>query len=249
MPGPDFSAATVALLAKRAGQTCSNPVCRRSTSGPHSDDAKSVVLGEAAHMRGARPSAARFDPEMSDAERAEPSNGIWLCNVCAKLIDSDPAKFPVDLLRGWKSQHESWIGAGGPGGRSASREITVTNGGLGSLIRNEGEGTAVEVQGAPGQTGERINVVGRGVGEIVTNTGPGIGKIIRTVNAASGSESRVIVNQPVPCAFGQMGAAIILVCSSCGRQFNASKTVQGFAGDRVPQVQVRCPTCGHPAWI
>lgn len=48
---PDFSERTKATLAKRAGQACSNPECRRPTSGPHSDESKAINLGEAAHIR------------------------------------------------------------------------------------------------------------------------------------------------------------------------------------------------------
>jgi len=248
MPAPDFSAATVASLAKRAAQTCSNPICRRSTSGPHSDDTKSIVVGEAAHIRGARSGSARFDSSMSDAERAEPSNGIWLCNVCAKLIDSDPIRFSVDSLYDWKRQHEAWVEAGRPTGQSAAREIIVTGGGLGGLVENQGPGIGLEVQGAPGQTAERIEVVGRGIGEIVTNTGPGTGKVVRSVGAPA-SESRVTVNQPVKMAAGLISKMAIVVCDGCRTQFRASKVVQGFAGDEEPKAQVKCPNCGRPTWV
>jgi len=32
------------------------------------------------------------------------ANGIWLCRLCARLIDTDELRFPVELLRGWKQQ-------------------------------------------------------------------------------------------------------------------------------------------------
>lgn len=52
---------TKSALAKRAAQICSNPSCRRPTSGPHHDPSKALNLGEAAHIRGAHPGSARFD--------------------------------------------------------------------------------------------------------------------------------------------------------------------------------------------
>src|SRR5260370_1227717 len=38
------------ILAKRAGQRCSNPDCGAITSGPHEDAQKAVSLGVAAHI-------------------------------------------------------------------------------------------------------------------------------------------------------------------------------------------------------
>jgi len=185
---------------------------------------------------------------MTDTERALPSNGTWLCNVCSKLIDSDTTRFPADLLHAWKSKHEAWVQAGRPIARSAAREVTVTGGGIGSLIENRGPGTGLEVEAAAGQTAERIEAVGRGIGEIVTNTGSGTGKVVRSVGA-SASESRAIVNQPVKMAAGLISTVAIVVCDGCRTQFSASKVVQGFAGDEEPRVQIKCPNCGHTSRV
>ena len=35
------------------------------------------------------------------------NNGIWLCQSCAKLIDSDENKYTVKLIKSWKEQTES----------------------------------------------------------------------------------------------------------------------------------------------
>lgn len=112
--GPDFNNATKQTLANRAGQVCSNPECRKPTSGPRSDESKAINLDEAAHIRSARPGQARYDASMTDKERAEISNGIWLCKECARRIDVDEAKYPVAILAGWKNIHEKWISGGKP---------------------------------------------------------------------------------------------------------------------------------------
>lgn len=39
---------------------------------------------------------------MSSDERSSIDNGIWLCQNCSKLIDSDEDRFTVLLLRSWK---------------------------------------------------------------------------------------------------------------------------------------------------
>ena len=106
---PDFSKKTIDTLAKRAAFKCSNPDCRVSTVGPNSDSQKSTLIGEAAHIFGARPNAKRYRPNMTDAARAEITNSIWLCRNCHKLIDTDDQKYTSDILFAWREQHEKYI--------------------------------------------------------------------------------------------------------------------------------------------
>jgi hypothetical protein len=105
----EFTNTTKDLLAKRAGQHCSNPYCKQVTSGPHTEDSKAVNVGQAAHIKGANPGSARYNPEMTPTERSEVTNGIWLCSKCATLIDRDEKRFTVDLLYSWKRNHEKEI--------------------------------------------------------------------------------------------------------------------------------------------
>lgn len=240
--GPDFSETTKQTLAKRAGQVCSNPECRRPTSGPHSDESKAVNLGEAAHMRAARPGQARYDANMTDEERATISNGIWLCKECARTIDVDEAKYPVALLDEWKGIHEKWISDGKP--EPAGREIFVKNGGVGGVLSNEGQGIGLDIQHAGKGPAERIVVEGSGIGEVIINTGTGTGKRIVSSGGGSASESYVIVNRPVRTAAALVSKLVLKNCDHCGRSVPFSKVIQGFAGDHEPLVSVRCPFCG-----
>jgi hypothetical protein len=105
-PG-DFSKATVDNLMKRAGQICSNPACRRSTSMGHTDKDKSVIVGQACHIYGEAPGSKRYNPVMSDEQRSDSDNAIWLCGLCHKMIDSDENKYPIGLLIKWKDEHEN----------------------------------------------------------------------------------------------------------------------------------------------
>jgi hypothetical protein len=52
----DFPKAVVETLAKRVGNRCSNPGCRKRTSGPHTGDEKALNVGVAAHVIAASPS-------------------------------------------------------------------------------------------------------------------------------------------------------------------------------------------------
>lgn len=109
----DFSLKTVRLLAERAGQRCSNPECGSPTTGPSDDGSgDSTTLGKACHITAARPSGPRYDPSLTDPQRAHANNGIWLCSVCADRVDKkeNEVEFPVELLRVWKQFHESATG-------------------------------------------------------------------------------------------------------------------------------------------
>lgn len=102
----DFTLATKELLAKRVAFRCSNPRCSQVTSGPQEDPGKSINIGVAAHITAASPDGPRYDPTLTTDERRDPTNGTWLCQSCAKLIDSDSSRYTVQVLRDWKSEAE-----------------------------------------------------------------------------------------------------------------------------------------------
>lgn len=102
MARDDFSSKVKELLGKRVGFRCSNPDCNKATSGPHTEVDKSLNIGVAAHISAAASGGPRFDVSLTPSERSAITNGIWLCQNCAKLVDNDEAMFPVELLKQWK---------------------------------------------------------------------------------------------------------------------------------------------------
>ena len=102
----DFAKLTIDILAKRVGYFCSNPKCKKPTSGPNSNEQKHTSIGVAAHISAAAPGGPRYDAEISAGERKHISNGVWLCNNCATLIDKDAESYPSEQLRVWKYQAE-----------------------------------------------------------------------------------------------------------------------------------------------
>jgi hypothetical protein len=103
----DFPVGVKDELAKRVGFVCSNPACRRPTSGPQIGASGTVNLGVAAHITAASPGGPRFDPDFSANQRASSANGIWLCQTCAKLVDNDDLRYPKPKLVEWKSDTET----------------------------------------------------------------------------------------------------------------------------------------------
>jgi hypothetical protein len=103
----DFPPAIRRTLAARARHHCSNPDSDAPTSGPSSDEATAVNRGVAAHITAASKGGPRYDPTLSKTERSRAGNGIWLCRICATLIDCDVERFPEEVLRAWKQQREA----------------------------------------------------------------------------------------------------------------------------------------------
>src|SRR4051794_31236891 len=102
----DFSAKVKETLAKRVGYLCSNPQCSTPTTGPHSDQQRSLTLGVAAHITAASPGGPRYDPTLTALQRTSIDNGIWTCVRCSVLVDKDPSPYTVATLRRWKSTAE-----------------------------------------------------------------------------------------------------------------------------------------------
>lgn len=93
-------------LAHRAGYRCSNPSCLASTAAGQERAGGLVNLGVAAHITSAAPNGPRYDPDLTPEKRRDIANGLWLCQNCAKLIDSDVYRFSVPLLTKWRADAE-----------------------------------------------------------------------------------------------------------------------------------------------
>ena len=103
----DFSVKTKQILAHRVGFKCSNPICRTPTSGASEESSeKHINIGVASHICAASKGGPRYDSDMSPEERSSFENGIWLCQSCSKLIDSDSVRFTELLLKIWKKTAE-----------------------------------------------------------------------------------------------------------------------------------------------
>ena len=94
------------MLTQRAAGRCSNPECGAVTSGPGLDPDSVVNVGVAAHITAASPGGPRYDPALTSAERIAALNGIWLCQTCSKLVDTDTARYTADVLQQWKTRAE-----------------------------------------------------------------------------------------------------------------------------------------------
>ncbi|WP_295537521.1 hypothetical protein [uncultured Pseudacidovorax sp.] len=107
----DFSLDTIQSLKARAGHLCSFPGCHAPTSGPSQESkTQTANTGVAAHIcaasqgKGAR---RRLDLSKFDKRRlSHYSNGIWMCETHAKLIDTDEVRFTAEMLVRWRELAE-----------------------------------------------------------------------------------------------------------------------------------------------
>lgn len=69
----------------------------------------------------------RYDESLTSHERKSYDNGIWLCQSCSKLIDSDVDRYTVDKLKKWKEISEEMaildMQESGESGNSKDRDI------------------------------------------------------------------------------------------------------------------------------
>lgn len=99
---------TLRQLYVLSGNLCAKPACNTVLI-----NANGTLVGEVCHIKAEKPGGARFDPRLKEDERRAPENLILLCNVCHKLIDSEPEKYTVAILRKWKRDREERFEAAG----------------------------------------------------------------------------------------------------------------------------------------
>lgn len=133
------------VLAERVAVRCSNPDCQQTTSGPNSNPEKSVNIGVAAHITAAAPGGERYDASLSSEERKSAENGIWLCQICAKLIDNDPERYPVEVLYEWKRGAEARASAMVSGPTTSLERPGASP--SASLLASEVDQLAVQISG------------------------------------------------------------------------------------------------------
>jgi hypothetical protein len=104
----DFTSATVGALAKRSAFLCA--ICKVITVGPSTESPRAVSnIGVASHITAAAPGGPRYDASLTSAARSDIMNGIWLCQIHAKLIDDDCMEWTEAKLRETKKRHEDQV--------------------------------------------------------------------------------------------------------------------------------------------
>lgn len=99
---------TKIILAFRSGGVCAMPNCGRHLTYD-SPSGADTFIGEAAHIRGEKPRAARYDDSMTADERDHVDNLLYLCTDHHTIIDKVPGDWPTAALTDIKATHEKQV--------------------------------------------------------------------------------------------------------------------------------------------
>jgi len=103
----DFSDATKRTLAERVAWRCSFAGCGIITVGPDPNNLeKRRTTGKAAHIIAASSKGPRGNDLITSDSLKHISNGIWMCDIHAGLIDSAARNYSEETLRKWKIEAE-----------------------------------------------------------------------------------------------------------------------------------------------
>ena len=104
-----ISLKTHKILWGKSGNKCSFPGCRLDLVMDESETDDPSVIGEEAHIVAKKEKGARGISELTLEQRDKYNNLILLCSVHHKLIDDQENKYTVDVIHGYKNQHEKWV--------------------------------------------------------------------------------------------------------------------------------------------
>lgn len=109
-PGPrDYTQGTERALFTFSGMSCYYPQC--SVPVVVFIDEEPVCNVQIAHIHGANPRSARYEPSMTDDQRRAFANLILLCTPHHTLVDRlRPDQYPATALQEWKQQREADAG-------------------------------------------------------------------------------------------------------------------------------------------
>ncbi len=99
---------TKLVLFVLAGGRCEFNGCNRYLL-EHELTTQKCIVAEAAHLVAFSEKGARGDTQPRPADIHDVSNLMLLCHDCHKLIDDQPERYTVAILRNYKSVHEERI--------------------------------------------------------------------------------------------------------------------------------------------
>jgi len=100
-----YKPTTIRRLDISSGNQCAEPICTKRLIA---EDGQSII-SKICHIEAASKNGPRWNAGMTDDERRDYSNLILLCDEHHTIIDNkdNELKFPVSLLKKWKTAHET----------------------------------------------------------------------------------------------------------------------------------------------
>lgn len=100
-----YKPSTIKRLFLLSCNQCANPDCDNSLEARD----EKTIIAKICHIEAASSKGPRYNTNMTDDERRDYDNLILLCDECHSIIDNkdNENKYPVDLLKQWKRDHEN----------------------------------------------------------------------------------------------------------------------------------------------
>lgn len=92
-----------------SGNRCAMPECHTVLVVSKTENDRESIVAIMAHIKGEKSNSARYDSNMTDAERNGHDNLILVCPNCHKIIDDQPNTYTFEKLYEIKRQHEKWV--------------------------------------------------------------------------------------------------------------------------------------------
>lgn len=115
-PGEKTSARSYAdsdlkLLFSRSAGLCAFPGCTERCMKEGNSLDEPVIFGKVAHIVAHSPSGPRGNSGLTSADRKKYANLILLCGNHHDIVDGQPATYPIETLKEWKSTLEAKVEA------------------------------------------------------------------------------------------------------------------------------------------
>jgi hypothetical protein len=104
-----ISVTVTKILALKTGNKCAAPGCNQKLAVDGNNINGVSVVGEIAHIAGEYLGAARYDSNMTPAQRNAYANLLFLCPTHHTQIDKPGNTYSVATLTQWKADHEAYI--------------------------------------------------------------------------------------------------------------------------------------------
>lgn len=97
------------MLWGRSGNRCAIPTCRKPLVEDESETDNPSIVGDESHIVAKEENGPRGKSELAPEERDKYDNLILLCKEHHKIVDDQPNKYTVALLKKIKVDHTEWV--------------------------------------------------------------------------------------------------------------------------------------------
>ena len=147
---------TIKRLFAHSGNRCAFTGCTTAIVQP-----SGTVTGKICHIKAKSPNGPRYDHTQKDEERHAYENLILLCSVHHDIVDAEPQRFTVELLKDFKEIHERYGNV-----ELTQNDVRFVHRLLDSYLHIEASGEAQVMVDSPGSIQAKHVTIKTGAGSL-----------------------------------------------------------------------------------